>query len=127
MDPVDDAEDADVVVFMTCCVREHADERLRGQVASLKSVKTARGGRQTIAVGGCIGQRDGERLLEQLPHVDVVFGTHNVAHLPALIDTSPLRARLRRRGARVLRRVHERPAIRARASLARVGADHRRV
>jgi len=88
MEPVDEPEDADIVVFMTCCVRERADERLRGQVASLKSVKTARGGLQTIAVGGCIGQRDGERLLQQLPHVDVVFGTHNISHLPALIDAS---------------------------------------
>ncbi len=86
--PVETAEDADVVVFMTCCVRENADERLRGQVASLKAIKT--GGRPglLIAVGGCIGQRDGEKLLEQLPHVDVVFGTHNVAHLPALLETA---------------------------------------
>jgi tRNA-2-methylthio-N6-dimethylallyladenosine synthase len=88
MSPVTEAEDADVVVFMTCCVREHADERLRGQVASLKSVKNARRGGQTIAVGGCIGQRDGVRLLEQLPHVDVVFGTHNVSHLPSLIEAA---------------------------------------
>ena len=88
MTPVADVADADVVVFMTCCVREHADERLRGQVASLKSVKAARRSHQTIAVGGCIGQRDGVRLLEQLPHVDVVFGTHNVSHLPALIESA---------------------------------------
>ncbi|MDY0087298.1 MAG: tRNA (N6-isopentenyl adenosine(37)-C2)-methylthiotransferase MiaB [Coriobacteriia bacterium] len=81
-------EDADVVVFMTCCVRENADERLRGQVASLKSVKTARPQGQIIAVGGCIGQRDGARLLEQLPHVDVVFGTHNLSHLMTLIDAA---------------------------------------
>jgi len=85
--PVTDASDADVVVFMTCCVRERADERLYGQVATLKSVKTARPG-QLIAVGGCIGQRDGERLLEQLPHVDVVFGTHNVSRLPALLEAA---------------------------------------
>jgi len=83
--PVESVEDADVVVFMTCCVRENADERLRGQVHSLKSVKAGRPG-QLIAVGGCIGQRDGETLLRQIPHIDVVFGTHNIAHLPALLD-----------------------------------------
>jgi len=88
MAPVELAEDADVIVFMTCCVRENADERLRGQVASLKALKPGRGRGPLIAVGGCIGQRDGERLLEQLPHVDVVFGTHNVAHLPALLETA---------------------------------------
>jgi len=82
---VDDATAADVVVFMTCCVRENADERLRGQVRSLKSVKAGRPG-QLIAVGGCIGQRDGERLLQQIPHIDVVFGTHNIGSLPSLLD-----------------------------------------
>ncbi len=87
MAPVEAAEDADVIVFMTCCVRENADERLRGQVASLKSVKTARPG-QLIAVGGCIGQRDGSKLQAALPHVDVVFGTHNLAHLPSLLDAA---------------------------------------
>ena len=85
--PVETAEEADVVVFMTCCVRENADVRLRGQVHSLKSVKAGRPG-QLIAVGGCIGQRDGETLLRQIPHIDVVFGTHNIAHLPALLESA---------------------------------------
>ena len=85
--PVAEASDADVVVFMTCCVRENADERLRGQVRSLKSIKQGRPG-QIIAVGGCIGQRDGQDLLRQIPHIDVVFGTHNIAHLPALISSA---------------------------------------
>lgn len=87
MTPVSTAEDADVVVFMTCCVRENADERLRGQARSLKSIKAGRPG-QLIAVGGCIGQRDGDKLLEQVPHLDVVFGTHNIASLPTLLDTA---------------------------------------
>jgi tRNA-2-methylthio-N6-dimethylallyladenosine synthase len=87
LNAVEAAEDADVVVFITCCVRENADERLRGQVRSLKSVKAGRAG-QLIAVGGCIGQRDGETLLRQIPHIDVVFGTHNVAHLPALLEAA---------------------------------------
>ncbi len=88
LSPVETAEDADVIVFMTCCVRENADERLRGQVASLKALKPKRGRGPIIAVGGCIGQRDGEKLLDQLPHIDVVFGTHNISHLPALIDSA---------------------------------------
>ena len=87
LSPVEAAEDADVIVFMTCCVRENADVRLRGQVHSLKSVKAGRSG-QLIAVGGCIGQRDGEALLNEIPHIDVVFGTHNIAHLPALLESA---------------------------------------
>lgn len=91
-------EEADVVVFNTCCVRETADDRLYGQVASLKALKT--GGRPDvlIAVGGCVGQRDGALLREQLPHVDVVFGTHNIEALPSLLEA----ARQGRPGVQVL-------------------------
>jgi tRNA-2-methylthio-N6-dimethylallyladenosine synthase len=74
----------DLVVFNTCCVRENADERLYGQVASLKAEKDVDPG-LLIAVGGCIGQRDGAALVKRIPHVDVVFGTHNIARLPALL------------------------------------------
>ena len=86
--PVNSDADADIIVFNTCCVRETADDRLYGQVASLKVIKT--GGRPDviIAVGGCVGQRDGEALLKHLPHVDVVFGTHNIHELPSLIDAA---------------------------------------
>ena len=81
-------EEADIVIFMTCCVREAADIRLYGQVASMKNVPLHAGARtdkRLIAVGGCIGQRDGDKLVEQLPHLDVVFGTHNLSSLPALL------------------------------------------
>lgn len=77
---------ADVVVFNTCCVRENADERLYGQVSSLSGIRRERG--TIIAVGGCIGQRDGAELLKSLPQIDVVFGTHNLARLPELIDAA---------------------------------------
>ena len=82
--PVAEVEQADVMVFMTCCVREAADERLYGQVASYKNVPSPHG-RRIIAVGGCIGQRDGMGLTERLGNIDVVFGTHNIAHLPSLL------------------------------------------
>ncbi len=78
-------EEADIVVFMTCCVREAPDTRLAGQVASLKNLAVAHEAR-IVAVGGCMGQRDGEHLARQLPNVDIVFGTHNLSSLPALID-----------------------------------------
>jgi tRNA-2-methylthio-N6-dimethylallyladenosine synthase len=81
-----DGEIADVIVFNTCCVRENADERLYGQVSSLSSIRRLRG--TVIAVGGCIGQRDGAELLRRLPQIDVIFGTHNLARLPELIDAA---------------------------------------
>lgn len=81
-------EEADIVVFMTCCVREAADVRLYGQVASLKNVPLRKGtplSKRIVAVGGCIGQRDGEKLTNELKHLDVVFGTHNIGALPSLL------------------------------------------
>lgn len=88
---VDSIEDADIVAFMTCCVREAADTRLYGQVASLKNIPLREGtplSKRVVAVGGCIGQRDGEKLTEELPHLDVVFGTHNLGSLPRLLQAA---------------------------------------
>ncbi len=70
-------EDADVVVLNTCCVRENADNRLYGNLGRLKTLKEERPGLQ-IAVSGCLAQKDRELIRERAPHVDVVFGTHNV-------------------------------------------------
>lgn len=89
--PVETIEEADIVVFLTCCVREAADTRLYGQVASMKNIPVREGSpydKRYIAVGGCIGQRDGEKLTAQLPHLDVVFGTHNLASLPGLLSSA---------------------------------------
>lgn len=86
---VSQPEDSDIVVFMTCCVRESADTRLFGHVMSLKDQPLRPGSPLTeriIALGGCIGQRDGEKLIEQMPHVQVVFGTHTLSELPRLIE-----------------------------------------
>lgn len=86
---VDTVEQADILIYMTCCVREAADTRLYGQVASMKNVPLRPGtplSKRIIAVGGCIGQRDGEELTRKLPHLDVVFGTHNLASLPRLLE-----------------------------------------
>ena len=63
--PVETIEEADIVVFMTCCVREAADTRLYGQVASMKNIPLRDGtplDKRYIAVGGCIGQRDHQLL-----------------------------------------------------------------
>ena len=79
MEPTDDLESADVVVLNTCCIRENADNKLYGHLGHLKSLKARRPGMQ-IAVGGCLAQKDRELIRERAPHVDAVFGTHNVAH-----------------------------------------------
>ena len=74
-----DPEHADIVVFMTCCVREAADTRLYGQCNSCKSLPPSPSGKRVVAVGGCIAQRDGEGLLTNVDNVNVIFGTHSIA------------------------------------------------
>ena len=76
---------ADVVVFNTCAVRENADNRLYGNLGHLASVKAKRPSMQ-IAVGGCLAQKDRAEITRRAPYVDVVFGTHNIGSLPALLD-----------------------------------------
>ncbi|MDQ1717626.1 MAG: tRNA-2-methylthio-N6-dimethylallyladenosine synthase [Pseudonocardiales bacterium] len=77
--------DADLVVFNTCAVRENADNRLYGNLSHLVPIKNARPGMQ-IAVGGCLAQKDQALVLKKAPNVDVVFGTHNLASLPVLLE-----------------------------------------
>ena len=82
---VDDPDDADIVVFMTCCVREKADQHLYGQASAMVSAPTPPSGRRVVAIGGCIAQRDGERIREHVACADVVFGTSAISSLPGLL------------------------------------------
>jgi tRNA-2-methylthio-N6-dimethylallyladenosine synthase len=77
--------DADVVVINTCAVRENADNKLYGTLGHLASTKREHEGMQ-IAVGGCLAQKDKSLILDRAPWVDVVFGTHNMGSLPALLE-----------------------------------------
>ncbi len=83
-----DMSDADIVVFMTCCVREHADTKLYGQATSLVSLPAPPGGRRIVAIGGCIAQRDGQRIRANIPNANVVFGTGALAALPGLLENA---------------------------------------
>ena len=78
-------ENADVVVFNTCAVRENADNKLYGNLGQLRPAKIKNPDMQ-IAVGGCLAQKDRETIVRKAPWVDVVFGTHNIGSLPALLD-----------------------------------------
>jgi len=81
----DPPETADVVVFNTCAVREHADNKLYGNLGQLRPAKLKNPAMQ-IAVGGCLAQKDRATIVDRAPWVDVVFGTHNMGSLPALLD-----------------------------------------
>ncbi len=83
--PVGEQRDADVVVVNTCCIREHADNRLYGNLGWLKSWKAGRDGRQ-IVVAGCLAQKDRDEVRARAPWVDVVMGTHNVHRAATLLE-----------------------------------------
>ncbi len=82
--PAASDDDADVMVLNTCCIRENADNKLYGHLGHLKSMKERRPDLQ-IAVAGCLAQKDRETIRERAPHVDVVFGTHNVHRAAELL------------------------------------------
>ncbi|MGA8115233.1 MAG: tRNA (N6-isopentenyl adenosine(37)-C2)-methylthiotransferase MiaB, partial [Actinocatenispora sp.] len=83
--PVGGDESPDLVVFNTCAVRENADNRLYGNLGHLRPTKRDHPGMQ-IAVGGCLAQKDRGEIVRRAPWVDVVFGTHNIASLPTLLE-----------------------------------------
>ncbi len=83
--PAPDGDQADIVVFNTCAVRENADNRLYGNLGHLAPVKAKHPGMQ-IAVGGCMAQKDRDTVVKKAPWVDVVFGTHNIGSLPTLLE-----------------------------------------
>ena len=82
---VPDGDQADLIVFNTCAVRENADNRLYGNLGHLAPIKAAHPGMQ-IAVGGCLAQKDRGEVIRRAPWVDAVFGTHNLGSLPVLLE-----------------------------------------
>ncbi len=79
-------EEADIVVFNTCCIRENAENHAMGNIGALKKVKRARPA-MLIAVGGCMTQQEGaaQRLRKKFPFIDIVFGTHNLEEFGDLL------------------------------------------
>ncbi|MHB8780263.1 MAG: tRNA (N6-isopentenyl adenosine(37)-C2)-methylthiotransferase MiaB [Candidatus Geothermincolia bacterium] len=82
---VADLELARAVIFMTCCVRAGAEERIYGLLGNYMTWKRELPGR-LLAVGGCMAQKEGERLLARVPYIDLVFGTHQFTHIAVLLE-----------------------------------------
>ncbi|GDY12499.1 tRNA-2-methylthio-N(6)-dimethylallyladenosine synthase [Planctomycetota bacterium] len=81
----DTIDSADLVVYNTCAVRDHAEAKVRGRLGALKPIKKQRP-ELRIAIMGCMAQREQGDLLRQFPHVDLVVGTDQFVHLPQLLD-----------------------------------------
>ncbi len=82
---VHDPSEADVILFNTCAVRQHAEDRAYSCVGALKTLKEAKPA-LVIAVVGCMAQKDQQAIFKRLPHVDVVCGTRELLRLPELIE-----------------------------------------
>ncbi|RLB70208.1 MAG: tRNA (N6-isopentenyl adenosine(37)-C2)-methylthiotransferase MiaB [Deltaproteobacteria bacterium] len=82
---VDSAEQANLVLLNTCSVRDKAERKVYGHLGRFKPIKDKRPD-LIIGVGGCVAQQEGERMLEKVAYLDLVFGTHNIHRLPELVQ-----------------------------------------
>lgn len=80
-----DSHDLDLIVMNTCAVRENASNRMYGTLGQWAELKRENP-RLQIAVGGCMAQKDRQRITERAPWVDAVFGTKNIGSLTGLLD-----------------------------------------
>ena len=85
MEPCDNVEDADVILFNTCSVREKAQEKVFSELGRMKALKAAKPD-LVIGVGGCVASQEGATIVSRAPYVDVVFGPQTLHRLPDLID-----------------------------------------
>ena len=79
----DDVEQADLIVFNTCSVREKAQEKVFSDLGRIQHLK-AKGVK--IAVGGCVASQEGDTIIARAPYVDVVFGPQTLHRLPDLLN-----------------------------------------
>jgi tRNA-2-methylthio-N6-dimethylallyladenosine synthase len=84
LERTDKPEDADVILFNTCSVREKAQEKVFHDLGRVRSLKAAKPN-LIIGVGGCVASQEGANIVARAPFVDVVFGPQTIHRLPALI------------------------------------------
>lgn len=83
--PVDTADNADLVVLNTCHIREKATEKVYSELGQIKKLKEAAGGKMTIAVAGCVAQAEGAEIMRRQPAVDLVLGPQAYHKLPEMV------------------------------------------
>ena len=86
----DDPEQADVILFNTCSVREKAQEKVFSDLGRVKHLKNKGA---LIGVGGCVASQEGEAIIERAPYVDVVFGPQTLHRLPRLLEARAMQGR----------------------------------
>lgn len=83
--PTNQVDSADLMILNTCSVRDKAEQKVYSALGSWKALKQQRP-ELIIGVGGCVAQQEGGVLLNRVPHLDLVFGTHNIHKLPQLVE-----------------------------------------
>ena len=83
--PTEDPEEADLVILNSCSVREKAEQKVRSKAGEMKHVKLRRPG-TILAIGGCVAQQEGQRMLDRIPQADLVFGPDHLHRLPELVE-----------------------------------------
>lgn len=83
----EESGNADLIILNTCSVRAKAEEKVFKHLANFRGHKRRKPG-LLLGVGGCVAQQEGERLLEKVPHLDLVFGTHNLHRLPQIVKAA---------------------------------------
>lgn len=83
---VDSVAKAGLVIINTCSVREKPEQKLYSLLGQLRELKAQNSG-VLIGVGGCVAQQEGQRIVDRVPDVDFVFGTHNLSLVPSLIES----------------------------------------
>src|ERR1700741_4385199 len=81
----DSINDADLILLNTCSVRDKSEQKVYSVLGRWKELKQRRND-VIIGVGGCVAQQEGERLLQRVPHLDLVFGTHNIHKLAGMVE-----------------------------------------
>ncbi|MDT7929690.1 tRNA (N6-isopentenyl adenosine(37)-C2)-methylthiotransferase MiaB [Tepidimonas sp.] len=89
-EPTDDPEQADLILFNTCSVREKAQEKVFSDLGRVKHLKKKG---VLIGVGGCVASQEGEAIIQRAPYVDVVFGPQTLHRLPELLRERERQAR----------------------------------
>lgn len=82
-----DPKDADIVILNTCSVRWKAEHKVYSELGRFKKIKDSNPD-LIIGVGGCVAQQEGKVMFSQAPHLDLVFGTHNIHKLPEMITAA---------------------------------------
>lgn len=80
----DRPEEADLIIFNTCSIREKAEQKFYSDLGRIRTLKNVNP-QLKIGVGGCIAQQEGERMFERIPYVNLIIGTQNLESLPELI------------------------------------------